>query len=167
MSAEWVMLNGEHKDKPITRVPVHYLRWMVNVRHTHAERAEAELKRRGTTIPDLEVSGHAVDRASLMCRWAWHEFGKKDEGLHSWLVRSAREAIENGEAHPTDAGRFEWNGLSYRFEMDVEWPVLKTVLPGKSRRCVWCGRRRALAEMVKEDGAWHCKGRPDDGEELP
>jgi hypothetical protein len=61
---------GKHHDKPYTRVPVGYLKWMVNTPEMSEERrklAEAELKRRGTHTPELDISGHAIDRASQQC----------------------------------------------------------------------------------------------------
>lgn len=128
------MPNGRHKGELITRVPVHYLKWMVNVRHSCADKASAELGRRGTVTPDLEVSGHAIDRASLLCRRYWHETANEGEGLHAWLVRVSQEALDKGEPWPDDPDRRRWKGLRFQFEMDGVWPVLKTVLPAKKRR---------------------------------
>ena len=129
---DWIMPTGRHAGERITRIRVSYLKWMVNVGHSFADRAEAELKRRGTVTPDLEVSGHAIDRASLLLRKRWHEMRGAEEGLHAWLVRVAGDALREGERHPMEAGRIEYAGMSFRFEMDGRWPVLKTVLPGKS-----------------------------------
>ena len=127
----WKMPNGRHKGVAITRVPVSYLKWMVGERHTHADYAAAELERRGTVTPEIEISGHAIDRASLLCRGTWHETSNEGEGIHAWLVRVAQDALKNGEQRKP--GRYEWVGLSFRFEMDGVWPVLLTVLPGKGR----------------------------------
>ena len=50
--------------------------------------AEAELERRGDTMPaEIEISNHAIDKASLRVRKAWHTDRQQDEGLYSWLVR--------------------------------------------------------------------------------
>ena len=130
----WTMPNGRHKGELITRVPVSYLKWMICVGHSCEEQARAELERRGTVTPDLEVSGHAIDRASLLCRWAWHETSNDDEGLHAWLVRVSREAIEEGKPHKDDPNRRFWIGLRFQFEFDGAWPVLRTVLPAKKRK---------------------------------
>lgn len=124
---------GRHKGLPITRVPVSYLKWMVNVGHDLAKPAREEMERRGTVTPDLEVSGHAIDRASLLCRRTWHETSNEGEGLNAWLVRMAGEALAKGEPHATQEGRYRYRGLSFRFEMDCCWPVLKTVLPASKR----------------------------------
>lgn len=119
------MLKGRHAGELITRVPVSYLKWMVNVGHSQVHDAETELARRGTVTPDLDVSGHAIDRASLNCRGIWHKDAKDGEGLHAWLVRVAGEALEHGERRN---GRIEWKGMKFAFEEETVWPVLKTVM---------------------------------------
>jgi len=129
---DWRMPNGKHRGERITRIPVSYLKWMVNEGHSCADKAEAELKRRGTVTPELDVSGHAIDRASLRCQHVWRETREEDEGLHAWLCRMAADAIAHGTPHK-DRGRYAWKGLSFRFEMDHRWPVLKTVMPEKSK----------------------------------
>ena len=118
---------GRHKNFLYTRMPVSYLKWMVNSGHRKADIAAAELKRRGTVTPDLDVSGHAIDRASLTCRKIWHETRGSDEGLHAWLVRMANEAM--AKANIDDKGRYHHNGMMLAFENDGVWPVLKTVMP--------------------------------------
>ena len=139
----FIMPNGKHAGVAITRVPVSYLKWMVNVGHQLAELARAELDRRGTVTPELEVSGHAIDRASLLLRAAWHETRGEDEGLHAWLLRTFGAALKEGER--VEATRVEWRGLSFRFELDGAWPVLKTVLPGRGYRALYPGTRRERA----------------------
>lgn len=121
----FIMPNGKHAGELITRVPVNYLKWMVNVGHSSAAEAEAELNRRGTVTPDLEVSGHAIDRASLNCRGIWHKDAKDKEGLHAWLVRVAGEALEHGERR---GEKVLWKGMKFAFEEETVWPVLKTVM---------------------------------------
>ena len=117
---------GKHKGTLYTRLPVGYLHWMVNGRHSHADIAKAELGRRGTVRPELDVSGHAIDRASLHCRKIWHETANKDEGLYSWLCRMAAEAIGSGAERPDK--KFLYRGMIFVFETETEWPVLKTVM---------------------------------------
>lgn len=118
---------GRHKGTPYTRLPVSYLRWMVNESHSRADIAKAELDRRGTVLPELDISGHAIDRASLRCRKIWHETRGRDEGLHAWLCRVASEAL--GEQDPDDDGRVFYLNMKLVFETDGQWPVLKTVMP--------------------------------------
>jgi hypothetical protein len=119
---------GKHKGELYTRIPVSYLKWMVNVGHNQVEIAQAELDRRGTTTPNLEISGHAIDRASLLCLKLWQLTRNQDEGLHAWLIRMSQEALESvgGEVE----GKVLYSGMKFVFEMDGVWPVLKTVMPG-------------------------------------
>ena len=121
---------GKHSGTRIVNVPVGYLRWMVNNRAPHADVAKMELDRRGSVLPTIDVSGHAIDRASLLCRKTWHQTSNKGEGLHAWLVRVATEALEQG----TEVnGKVRYLGLKFAFKRDGEWPVLLTVLPGKRK----------------------------------
>lgn len=128
----WTMPIGKHSGQLITRVPVNYLLWMVNVNHKYAQYAEAELNRRGTVVPTLDVSGHAIDRASLSCRGIWKETALKDdngklvEGLHAWLVRMATEAKARGI--PV-AEKVVYKGMKFVFDDEGCWPILKTVMP--------------------------------------
>lgn len=126
------MERGRHAGKPMTRVPVNYLLWMVNVGHSQAVDARAELDRRGTVVPTLDVSGHAIDRASQQLLGYWQRDHRENEGLHAWLVRIAAEALEHT---PADAeGIVRHRGIRFVFEPGVEWPTLKTVIREKRRR---------------------------------
>ena len=89
---------GKHKGEPWTRVPVGYLKWILNEMSPDDERyklAESELNRRGDTMPmGIAISNHAIDKASLRVRKAWHTDRGQDEGLYSWLVRISTEALK-------------------------------------------------------------------------
>ena len=117
---------GKHKGVPYTQLPVSYLKWMVNSDHSKKDIAEAELDRRGTVTPDMEISGHAIDRASLSCRKIWHETKNHDEGLHAWLIRQAQNALKVD--NKDDKGRYLYCGMKWVFYQDGIWPVLKTVM---------------------------------------
>ena len=122
---------GKHKDTPWTRVPVGYLTWMLSEPKMPEERkaiARAELERRGSVIPKIIVSGHAIDRASLSCRKIWHQTRENDEGLHAWLVRMAQTALAMNDRLPS--GKYAHEGMKFVFETDGDIPVLKTVMPG-------------------------------------
>lgn len=118
------MTVGKHSGELITRVPVGYLRWMVNINHSEAEYARAELARRGTVVPEIEISGHAIDRASLNCIDLWGERSNQDEGLHAWLVRVAQDALKK---KPFKPDRFWRDGIVFVFDMGMCCPTLKTV----------------------------------------
>lgn len=117
---------GKHQGELFTRVPVGYLRWMVNERTKQWEIAKAELDRRGDTMPKVELSPHAIDNASLRVRKIWYETSEEDEGLWSWLQRMVLEAIESGE--PMDGGAIRYNGMKLVIAEGVEYPCLKTVM---------------------------------------
>lgn len=127
------MPHGKHRGELLTRVPVSYLRWISNERgHSLQAMAKAELDRRGTTMPTLEISGHAIDRASLNCRKVWHSTANEGEGLHAWLMRMGGEARERGRPCDSDepgSTRFDYAGLRWVFVEGEEFPVLKTVMP--------------------------------------
>lgn len=118
---------GKHKGERWTRLPIGYLVWLINEGTQVADIAQAELDRRGYTPPtELVVSDHAVDRASLFCRKAWHERANEGEGLMSWLKRAANEAytsgIDRGE------GRKDLYDLRWVFADGELYPTLKTVM---------------------------------------
>lgn len=118
---------GRHRGELVTRVPVSYLQFMVNTGTQQSDVAAEELKRRGTVTPDLDVSGHAIDRASLHCRKVWHETRGKDEGLHAWLVRMARAALDRGDVDDQGRHHLREHGLRFVFADLEVWPVLKTI----------------------------------------
>jgi hypothetical protein len=122
------MESGRHKGELITRVPIQYLQWMVNAKHSEASYAKAELTRRGTVTPTLDISGHAINRASLKCLDIWQRTKNPDEGLHAWLVRMATGAIAHGAPREE---KIAYGGMLFVFETDGVWPVLKTVMRDK------------------------------------
>ena len=123
---------GKHKGELWTRVPVSYLKWLVNQPprpgFTGTDIAKAELARRGSFTPTIEVSGHAIDRASLNCRKIWHQTARDaEEGLHAWLCRMAAEALENGEV--LESGKIRYAGMKFVVDHGEIYPTLKTVHP--------------------------------------
>lgn len=117
---------GKHQGELFTRVPVGYLRWMVNEKTKQADVAKAELERRGDTMPKVELSGHAIDNASLRVRKIWHETREKDEGLYSWLQRMTLEAVEHGEL--LESGKTKYNGMKLVIAEGEEFPTLLTIM---------------------------------------
>lgn len=123
---------GSHRGELFTRLPVSYLKFMVCNRTQQWEIAQAELDRRGTATPNLDISGHAVDRASLNCLSIWRRTRRQGEGLHTWLVRMSNEAI--AQCHIDRAGRYKHEGMLFVFESSGAWPILKTVMLEKHHR---------------------------------
>lgn len=111
---------------------------MVNIRHTHGEKAREELERRGTVFPEIDISGHATNRASLCCKGVWQKNRKKGEGLHAWLVRASLEAVKLNDLDKK--GRYLYLKLRFVIELDGTWPVLLTVIPSnkKEKKGVVC-----------------------------
>ena len=117
---------GKHKGELFTRLPVSYLRWMVNEKAPQWEVAKAEFERRGDTMPKVELSGHAIDNASLRVRKIWHETRGKDEGLYTWLQRMTLEAREKGER--LESGKIKYKGMKFVIAEGAEFPILKTIM---------------------------------------
>jgi len=113
----------------IQEVDQSYLSWMVNAKAGPWEIAESELERRGWHVPEVDLSGHAIDSASLRIRKQWHDDRKTTEGLHSWLSRVVPEAIAKGEQ--VEPGVYHYLGVKWIVAMGGRWPVLKTVIPLK------------------------------------
>ena len=129
---------GTHKGTLYTRVPISYLRWMINRGHSRGPIARAELKRRGIPIKpaDLELTGHAIDRASQLFLDDWQAERDGDEGLHSWLLRRASDAVElSADRHPQDDGSIRVNhrGIRFVIKHGDEWPVIVTVMKARDQ----------------------------------
>ena len=127
---------GKHKGERWTRLPIGYLKWIMNEMSPDQEAykfAEAELERRGDTMPtDVEISNHAIDKASLRVRRMWHEDRGQDEGLYSWLVRISTEALSVKNQVNEQNERIKWKGCKLVFTYGNFYPTLKTVLSDKS-----------------------------------
>lgn len=132
---------GKHRGERWTRIPVSYLRWLVNNTNTFntvqpdpspREIAQAELDRRGISAADrlVEISAHAIDSASLRCLRAWKTTRTdQTEGLHAWLNRKCEEALNTAE--PDKQGRIHYDGFRFVFESGSLYPVLKTIMRDK------------------------------------
>lgn len=116
---------GRHKGELWTRLPVSYVKWLANDGGKHAAIARAELKRRGTVTPDMDISGHAVDRASQFCMGKWYETRHGNEGLHAWLVRMATEARARDRKR---GDKYYHAGMKFVFAEGELFPVLQTVM---------------------------------------
>ena len=117
---------GMHEGELFTRLPVSYLRWMMNNTTPQCNIAKAEFLRRGDTMPKIELSGHAIDSASIRVRKIWHETRLKDEGLYSWLQRVTLDAIRKGKI--LESGKIKYMGMKFVIVEGQEFPVLKTIM---------------------------------------
>jgi hypothetical protein len=129
---------GKHKSERWTRIPVGYLKWLINENTQYSDIAKAELERRGTTLDvSVEISGHAIDKASLRCRKIWHETAlNDDEGLHAWLHRIATEALDKAHEEGTELTnktKVEYLGMKLAFKFGEIYPTLLTIMPKRRR----------------------------------
>ena len=123
---------GKHRGVRLVHVPVNYLLWMANTEGSHAEMAQAELRRRGTMLPTFDISGHAIDRASLYCFDLYRNSRIQSEGLHAWLARLGAEALTH---EPDDKGRTHYAEMVWVFDRTLpSWPALKSVRREKERQ---------------------------------
>ncbi len=122
-----ILAFGKHKGELWTRVPISYISWLANKKEDSevVRIARAEQKRRGTTYPTIEISGHAIDRASFHCLYFWRRSANRDEGLNSWLIRKSNEAREKGELRD---GKYVYEDMKFVFEEGEFYPTLKTIM---------------------------------------
>ncbi len=111
---------GKHKGERWTRIPISYLRYLVNGSSgTNSSIAKAELARRGTTIPNtLELSSHSIDRASQITD-IWEE-----KGVCSWLQKIGEQALEFAKGKDT----ISYKGFKFCFTYGNYYPILKTII---------------------------------------
>ena len=126
---------GRHQGELWTRIPIPYLKWMINARHPQAEIAQAEMDRRGiTTAEKMHLSGHAIDRASvrlLNCYLATRKKGKEEpEGIYSWLYRIAVDAMTHGDTYTTERGDriYQQNQIKFIFKTGEVEPTLVSLM---------------------------------------
>ncbi len=145
---------GKYYGEWITRVPYSYLIWGITNKcmgevvfpdgrvAAFYEVAKAEIARRGEKIVDIDISRHAINRASLRLNSLWQRDHRPDEGLHSWLERwseyalskikdSLSEFIENPVCcEKENQYMFKINNKEVIFVLDTSGaiPVLKTVM---------------------------------------
>lgn len=123
---------GKHQGLLLTRVPISYLKWMVKNQTVQHADAQEELDRRGIPLDGfkVEVSGHALDRASTKC-WGFYKMHRKtdEEGLWSWLHREAELALAQGQMPPDKPDIRYWQNMKWVFNHQAAVPVLMTVMP--------------------------------------
>lgn len=117
---------GKHNGELFTRLPVSYLRWMINEKADMWQYAKAEIERRGHKLPEIELSAHAINNASLRALEFYLKDRKQDEGLHTWLERITLETIESNNDY--ENRKLAYKKLLLVVEKGEEFPVLKTVI---------------------------------------
>jgi hypothetical protein len=122
---------GKHKGTLLTRVPLSYLKWLINevgMDPKWRDLARAEFERRGDTMPLVEISGHAIDKASLRVLNLWESTRNRKEGLYSWLQRITLRALKEGKPVKANSSKIRFWGMKLVIEQGEEFPVLKTIM---------------------------------------
>lgn len=127
MSENWKWPRGKFKGVLISRTPPRYLEWAVKNMPDFSDVARAELYRRGFDVNIVEVSSHAVDRASQRVLAVWQSETNGGIGIHSWLVKKANEALKAGPEKSGEQLRVDLGGIVYLFDMKMVIPVLISV----------------------------------------
>lgn len=105
---------------------------MVNERGPDMDKAEAELKRRGTVLElgDLEITPHAIDRCSQYCWDIWQKKRSGNEGLYTWLHGAAKQAFDMSGGNE----RSEWGGMIFVFTKKPLCNILVTVIRDRRKK---------------------------------
>ncbi|NOX14943.1 MAG: hypothetical protein GXP61_02765 [Epsilonproteobacteria bacterium] len=126
---------GRHNGEKFTRLPIGYLKWIINNVSDWAETAKAELDRRGIVIEQqVEISGHAIDKVSLRHINKWLARNNKKQGLHNWLHQKAWDAWCKALRDPeqrnklTAGEKIQYDGMKFVFKEGLEHPILLTVM---------------------------------------
>jgi len=144
---------GKHAGELWTRLPVSYLRWMVNQDTRDSDFARSELDRRGIPVADhpVEISAHAIDSASLRLAKYFQRDHDENEGLHAWLCRKAVAALNHHE--PDAKGRIHHDDVRFVFEFDAVIPILKT--------CMWKAKKHSKqSQPMRQSDTTQLEKRP-------
>jgi hypothetical protein len=141
MNTHGVMMSfGKYNGQRVTRVPVGYLKWAVANQaelvvmtpegsFPFHEIAKAEIARRGERLENIDVSMHAIDRASLYFIPMYRLEHGHNEGIASWLARLAWEAWQSrrpDEKREGDTWKITRGKITFVIE-EMLIPVVKTV----------------------------------------
>lgn len=128
MIPKWRWPIGKFRGVLITRTPPGYLVWAINNMEPHySDKARAELARRQTYEPNIEVTGHALNRASQRILHVWQS-EKTEDGLYTWLAKKAEAALHAQPQGPFPKNyQVTHNGIVYAFKMKYVIPVLASV----------------------------------------
>ena len=110
-----------------TRIPVLELRKQSRRSGLLGLLATRELERRGAprTSHDIDISTHAIDRASQRyIRHFLNDCAETGEGITEWLHRISREALDQA---PAQQSEIPHRGMHLIFEKTGPYPLLKTV----------------------------------------
>lgn len=135
---ECFVTQGKHIGKPITQVPIIYLHQLIEQQCEGHEYASMEIERRGTKHSNfVDITYHAIDRASMQLMDIYRATRLPNEGLYTWLGRQAESAMKHGR---TVGNRIvDHRNIRWVFSFEYTPPKLVTVmrnrpLEGQRRR---------------------------------
>lgn len=130
--------------KLITRVPVSFLRWILQEQITNKtveladgslvsalDAAKAELERRGEREDRVSITHHAIDRMSLRFLEIWQDWARMEEGIVAFMERTVYEIFDeqvNDAIVYRRPERFEACGIDWVLKLDGPTPILLTVV---------------------------------------
>jgi hypothetical protein len=86
------------------------------------------MRRRGMTVYAVEVTAHAVDRASLRLPAVFLKSRLQHEGLNTWLGRVAEEALKQAVKPDGKINiQVPYLDVVWAFDLRFEVPVLRSV----------------------------------------
>lgn len=122
-----VMIDGRYRGIALEKLPPGYLRRIGNSRHPQSAVCRDEMRRRGMPVYGVEVTAHAVDRASLRLPAIFLKHRTSGEGLSSWLGRIAEEALKTVKPDGKYYIRVPYIEVIWAFDLRFEVPVLMSV----------------------------------------
>lgn len=127
LSGDDVILYGKYYGTKWTRLPINYLKWILNTSAPEEDKAKQELERRGTILDfqNMEITPHAIDRCSQYALDVWQKKRRGEEGMYHWLHRTACNAF-NVMSPRRDKSM--WGKLIFVFERGKYFNTLVTVI---------------------------------------
>lgn len=126
MSEEFITF-GKHQGERWTRIPISYLRWLIDVGSQWSGDAKKELDRRGTVLEhEIVLTGHAIDRFYLRYNKAGfvRDDIKEMGGIYSSLYKIATEALRQANG----AEEVKYKKLKFIFRYGELDTTLVTVM---------------------------------------
>ena len=100
-------------------------------------------------IGKIEITAHAMNRASTRCYSFWKRYKKKNEGIYDWLVRFCFEALIDGKK---ESGKLQYKGLLFIFVAPkTEGSYLKLVTLGIANTSTIKKQRRKDKKEKKQN----------------
>ena len=121
---------GQFKGEAWARLPISYLKALTrdNGIHKAAKFAIAELNRRGEKVEEeyIEVTRHALNRATSQCLDIFIKTRYNKEGAYAWCTRLFEEALSKGKNQ--EAGITSIRGVEFRYNIQPLFMEIVTIV---------------------------------------